>query len=216
MWLFDKIVGMPFLLTLIVATLIYGIALTLVATLNTVWPGVIVMWLTVIFATIMSIRRQRQLLREKDHTTGSLLLYVTDLYIVTVHALAALGYSIFLIDSDYFTRPVIPIGNAFSIYVADFLHNTVLIFNSAGVSNLFARNGAVVPALWYILVSVSGVELLGFLLASVLNRQFKSIDGAIVPNFVAEYGAIQSLQQSGKVVRRTRHPGHGLHIRLPK
>lgn len=185
----------PFVLTLLTATIMYAPFL-LIADIEgrvAAWLASVLIWLYAGFVFYLQVRWAYQLITRKTRSSTQSwhdLVDFGDFWIVIYQVWAAIGFTLWLLDSspsktDFFLN-VDAGASKYTIYVANFLAATVFGFNGLGIETLKLSTQTVLPALWAIFTSVAGVIYLGFFLGIVAqNLQYLGTEEA--PAFMSEY-----------------------------
>ena len=175
--------------TVVVSIIIYGLALPLVAIDptnrgNQVAAAIIVWTFSALY--IAAITRWLIHLFSGDYRNHVDALWeILDVILSTYHILAALGFSIWLMDTspakDAYFVGITALTSPYSVYVGDFLMLTVTMLNSAGFSGVRPRASTPIASLWVILVSIVGLGLVVFLLGLVKTyvKLFEPREGPI-------------------------------------
>lgn len=167
--------------TLITAVWMYGVALPITAS----DPGdqgrqiatSVCIWLFSVAHLLVMGQWFWYALHQRRRLSTKLTRAFFDLLVAHYHVVAALGFSIWLMDTssnkDTFFSGIPPtpgVNDVYGVYAGDFLQLSVLLLNSAGITAVRAQPSMWLPALWAIFTSVSGVLLLVFLLSLLLQH----------------------------------------------
>ena len=115
-------------------------------------------------------------LQSRERASGRMVRAFFDVLISHYHVTAALALSLWLMDAainkdTYWTGiPSSSLTDIYGVYVGDFLHASTLLLNSAGYGALLPRSSSVLPAIWSMYVSFSGVLLIVFLLGVLIQH----------------------------------------------
>lgn len=166
-----------FVLSIVTAIIIYGIGLVIIDTNPTQiwaqWVSAIIFWLIFIFDMVMCILFTIKMFREKMELKDALWGYA-DCVIASLHALAALGMTIFILDrsvgKDTWFTGIDITKDMYSIYVGNFLLGTVNVFMTAGYVNMKPATSTVLGAIWGMLINIESIIFLTVILSVLIGE----------------------------------------------
>lgn len=169
--------GVP-ILSCLVAFIIYGPALIIVATdpsdRGKQIATCVVIWVFSFLFVIIIFRWVYHVLNGAVTSSPLALWGLFDVVLASYHVLAALGFSLWLMDSSplkdsYFTG-IATLNDPYSVYVGDFLLYVISLFNSSGFTALLPRPSTPLVAIYSIAVSLCGLLFIGLLINIILLR----------------------------------------------
>ena len=215
----NQIGNTPFILTVLTAIVVYGIMLSVyAATFGQRWSDwyfAAFSWALFIFVSITSGNYMYKLLTKQLPGWRGFVGFL-DVYIAYGHAIAALGMSIYALDTattrDTYIAPVGPVGTSpYAIFVADFLGAAFHVMVTAGYVETKPVPGQVIGAIWGILLSFSSLLVVSFVFATVVGKRLddaseeKKTPVMVKAGFTADYGGL--LNHGKGAARRMRGPG---------
>lgn len=174
------------ILTLCVAAIIYGPALWIIVSDPTdrgkeIASSIVIWAFSLLFSLVIYRWVYYVMSLDTVEASGEPLLQrkrlwaLFDVFLATYHLLAALAFSIWLMDGsagkDAYFIGISALDSPYSVYVGDFLMTTITLFNSAGFSALQPRPSTPLAAIWVIVVSLSGILFITLLLSFLLTRK---------------------------------------------
>lgn len=210
----------PFILTIISSIIIYGVMLSVYASNFgerwADWYFAIWAWAVFIFIFTVSGLFAHKLIISREKTKGWQAFFgFMDLYLSVNHALAALGMSIFALD----TAPgkatyIAPVGNTpYAVFYADFLSSCFYVVNSAGHYSTSPVTGQAIGATWGMLVTITGLLMVGFVFVIVIDKRIYLLQEqenqagirTVQVGYIPDYGGVFNHGKGNQ--RRSKPPG---------
>ena len=193
------------ILTLFVAVIIYGVALPMVASdpsdRGKQVAASIVIWTFSLLFSLIIYRWVYYVLSERNDYSSpaggvplvnrTSLWAFLDVFLATYHLLAALGFSIWLMDTsvgkDAYFIGITELNATYSVFIGDFLLIAIVLFNAAGFSSLRPRSSTPLSAIWAMVVSLCGVLFISLLLSFLGRPRDKVTPFEPVSTFVSKF-----------------------------
>ena len=213
----------PFILTIITAIVVYGVMLSVYAASFghrwADWYFAIWSWALFVFVTTVCGLYMYKLLTKRMPGWRGIIGFV-DAYVAFAHAIAAVGMSIYALDTsptrDTYIGPVGQTGSPYGVFVADFLNAAFHVLVTAGYVETKPRPGQPIGAIWGIMLTFSTLFMISFVFSTIVGR--KADDGGSNENeenknspmvvkagFTADYGGV--FNHGKGATRRMRAPG---------
>jgi hypothetical protein len=209
----------PFIYTIVSAIVCYGVILVIYST-NVgerwaEWVASALFWLLAVVVYYWSISFFFRIINTPTGPWEALLEFM-DVYLSTLHAIAGVGMSIYLLDTapgkDTWLVPVVTTASPYAIFVGDFLYTATLVINGAGFATLTPTTSTVIGSIWGIFMSITGPFLLIIVISLVMRsikktvpltkevmKQARKTRANITPMFKADYAG---MYDSGNPLRR--------------